>query len=134
MTQHKTHKLYVNKMHCNACVVLTESELGSHPKVQSARSNLRTRSVEICGNFGDMALEDIAKELSKVLSEHSLSAQDEKQNIKWGEFRTAIPIAVGFILFFLLLQKFGIVNLVKAGNVSYGTAFMIGIIASLFVV
>ena len=34
-------------------------------------------------------------------------------------------------LVFVLLQKFGIVNLVSAGDVTYGTAFIVGIVASL---
>ena len=43
----------------------------------------------------------------------------------------AIPIAFGFMFLFVLLQKLGIVNLVSTGNVTYGTAFIVGIIASL---
>jgi sulfite exporter TauE/SafE len=36
-----------------------------------------------------------------------------------------------FLALFITLQKLGIVNLVNAGNVSYGTAFLVGVIASL---
>jgi sulfite exporter TauE/SafE len=43
----------------------------------------------------------------------------------------AVPIAIAFVLLFVLLQKLGIVNLVNSSSVSYGTAFLIGIIASL---
>ncbi|MEK7180233.1 MAG: sulfite exporter TauE/SafE family protein [Patescibacteria group bacterium] len=127
----KTHTLHVHGMHCNACVSLTETELNLHPKVFSATSSLHTRSVDICGDFGDMTLQDIAKELSGVLSQHSLSTEKQKKEINWKEFTVAIPIALGFAFLFMLLQKLGIVNLVNTGSVTYGTAFVIGIIASL---
>ena len=131
MTQQKTHKLYVHGMHCNACVILTESELAEHPNVSSAKSSLSTHSVEICGDFGGMSLEDIAEELTGLLSKHSLSTEKQKKEINWKEFAVAIPIAFGFMFLFVLLQKLGIVNLVSAGNVTYGTALIVGIIASL---
>lgn len=118
-------------MHCNACVILTESELVEHPNVSSAKSSLSTHSVEICGDFGEMTLQDIAKELTGVLSRHTLSTEKQKREINWKEFIIATPIALGFIFLFVLLQKLGIVNLVSAGNVTYGTAFVVGIVASL---
>lgn len=131
----KTHtkkiNLHVHGMHCNACVVLTESELSGHPKVSSAKSSLNSRTVEVCGDFGDMSLDEIAKELTTLLSQHKLSTEQEKKVVSWGEFRIAIPIALAFAFLFVLLQKLGIVNLVGAGNVTLGTAFVIGIIASL---
>ncbi|MEK7493619.1 MAG: cation transporter, partial [Patescibacteria group bacterium] len=131
MEQKNTYTFNVHGMHCNACVVLTEGELKDHPKVSSATSDLQSRSVEVCGDFGDMPLEDIAKELTKILSQHSLSLEKERKEIPWKDFGIAAPIAFGFALLFVLLQKLGIVNLVSAGNVTYGTAFIVGIIASL---
>src|SRR3989344_3431369 len=118
-------------MHCPACVVLTESELILHPRVSSAKSSIKTRTVEICGDFGDMALADIAKELTGMLSQHALSTERQKEEVRWKEFGLAIPIALGFVFLFVLLQKIGIVNLVGAGRVTYGTAFVVGIVASL---
>lgn len=131
MTSPRAYAFHVHGMHCNACVVLTEGELNEHPKVSSAKSNLKNQSVEVCGDFGDMTLHDIAKELTGLLSQHSLSTEKQKKEIHWKEFTIAVPIAFGFALLFVLLQKFGIVNLVSAGTVTYGTAFVIGIIASL---
>ena len=57
--------------------------------------------------------------------------KNKQHNAKWGDFKIAVPIALGFAVLFVVLQKMGIVNLVSAGNVTYGTAFVIGIIASL---
>lgn len=132
-TQAQTYKLHIQGMHCNACILLTESELQDHPKVSSAKSSLKTHTVEICGDFGNMPLESIASELGGLLTKHgyTLSTEKKAQPVRWGEFKIALPITLGFLALFIALQKMGIVNLVNAGNVSYGTAFLIGIIASL---
>lgn len=50
---------------------------------------------------------------------------------KWKEFKIAIPVALDFAFIFVLLQKMGIVNLISVNSVSYGAAFVIGVIASL---
>src|SRR3989344_9585776 len=125
------HTFHVHGMHCNACVTLTESELSEHPQVTSAKSNLGTRTVKICGDFGDKSFDEVAKELSGLLSQYTLSAESEKKAVNWSDFKIAVPIALGFIFVFVLLQKLGIVNLVSASKVTYGTAFVVGIIASL---
>ncbi|MBI4086736.1 sulfite exporter TauE/SafE family protein [Candidatus Kaiserbacteria bacterium] len=129
----KTYTFHVVGMHCRSCVVLTESELIEHPRVSSAKSTLVTRTVEVCGDFGDAPLASIAEELTGLLAKHGYSLSTEKQaeTRNWADFKIAVPIALGFAALFVLLQKMGIVNLVNANNVSYGTAFVIGIIASL---
>lgn len=131
MSEQKTYTFQVQGMHCNACELLTESEIREHPKVASVKSSLATHSVEVSGDFGDMTPDDVAKELSTLLSQHSLSLERQKKEINWKEFTVAIPVAIGFIALFILLQKIGIVNLVSSGTVTYGTAFVVGIIASL---
>lgn len=131
--QNKKCTLYVHGMHCKACVVLTESELQDHPRVAAAVSNLEKRTVEVSGDFEGMSEAAIAEELSKVLLPHgySLSTEPEEKKTNWKEFYTAIPVALGFIFLFFLLQKAGIVNLISASKVTYGTAFVVGIVASL---
>src|SRR3989344_2893099 len=126
----KTYTFHVHGMHCNACVVLTESELTEHPGVQTAKSDLSSRTVEIAGDFGDKSIDEVANELTELLSEHKLSTEQERKSVQWKDFQIAIPVALGFAFLFVLLQKLGIVNLVSAGSVTYGTAFVIGLIAS----
>lgn len=128
-----THTFHVNGMHCTACVLLTESELKDVDFVSKATSDLATRTVEVCGDFGNRTKEDICRELSGRLEKHGYSLSTEKiQHEKnWSDFTVAIPIALGFAVLFIVLQKLGIVNLVNTSSVSYGTAFLIGIIASL---
>ena len=120
-------------MHCNACTLLIESELNDLSNVNSVESSLNDCSVEIEGNFDNKTDEQIAEELTLPLKAHGYSISVEKQekekNLK--DFKIAIPIALVFAMFFIILQKLGLVNLVNSGNVTYGTAFVIGIIASL---
>lgn len=129
----KTLTFHVHGMHCNACVLMTESELGDLPNITSVKSSLATHSVQVTGDFGDMTVEQIAADLTIPLKPHGYTVSVEKQVRikKWSEFKIAVPIAVGFAVLFVILQKIGLVNLVGSGNVTYGTAFVIGIIASL---
>lgn len=128
----KTYTFHVHGMHCKACVALTESELEDVPEVSRATSSLERLTVEVTGEFGDKTAEHIAADLSEVLKPHgyTLSVERRKYLVNWSDFKLAIPIAVGFIAVFIGLQKLGIVNLVTTSRVSYGTAFLIGLIAS----
>lgn len=128
----KTYTFHVNGMHCNACVILTESELNDIPEVSKAKSSLATHTVEVTGDFGDKEPEHIAMDLNEVLKPHgyTLSLEKQKHSAKWSDFRIALPIAGAFIALFIILQKVGIVNLITSSEVGYGTAFVIGFIAS----
>ncbi len=131
--EQETHTFHVRGMHCQACVLLTESELQEVASVSRATSSLATRTVEVCGDFGDRTPEEVARELSRVLTKHGyeLSVEKLEHRKNWSDFAVAVPVALGFALLFVLLQKLGIVNLVNASDVSYGTAFFIGVVASL---
>lgn len=132
-TQTKKYTFHVHGMHCNACVLLTESEIGDLPNVTYVKSNLNNHSIEVEGDFGDKSLEEIAEELTMSVKSSGYTVSVEKQVhiAKWEDFKIAIPVALGFAVLFVILQKVGLVNLVNSGNVTYGTAFVIGIIASL---
>lgn len=129
----QAHKFHVIGMHCKACVLLTESELSEVPGVTSARADLATRSVDVSGDFGGRSPEQVAEALSVPLAAHgySLAVAAPEEPARWGEFKLAVPLALAFAAAFVALQKLGIVNLVDATSVSYGTAFAVGIVASL---
>jgi sulfite exporter TauE/SafE/copper chaperone CopZ len=128
----KTYTFHVNGMHCNACVVLTESELIEVPEVSRVKASLKHLNVEVTGEFVDKEAEYVANDLSEILKPHgyTLTLEKQKYPVNWPDFNLAIPIAVGFIVLFIVLQKLGIVNLITTSKVSYGTAFLIGLIAS----
>lgn len=130
MTKHIFH---VHGMHCQACTLLIESELQEQAKIEQVKVNLHRHTVEVHGDFGDQTLAEIAETLSSLLLPHGYTIALEKKapQAKWSEFKIALPIALGFVALFILLQKLGIINLVNTSQVGYGTAFLIGVIASL---
>jgi sulfite exporter TauE/SafE len=121
-------------MHCNACTLLIESELANYPEVTHAKAFLSSKTVEIIGDFGTMPAAEIAEHLTTTIADngYTLSLEKEQFNTKnWSDFKIAIPVAIGFAILFVLLQKIGLLNMVGGGTVTLGTAFIIGIIASL---
>ncbi len=129
----QTFTFHISGTHCPACVVLTESALGEVIGVSKAKTSLQKQTVEVTGDFGTQTPEEIAQALTKVVAPHgyALSVEKQREPIRWQEFRVAVPTALFFVLVFLGLQKLGIVNLISSGDVTYGTAFVIGVIASL---
>lgn len=132
-TSSQTYTFHVSGMHCNACVLMTESELQDLPYVSHAKTTLKTHSVAVTGDFGDKSPEEIAAALTEVLlpKGYRLSVEKIKKEKKWNDFIIAVPAAFTFAVLFVLLQKTGLVNLISGDGVSYGTAFVIGIVASL---
>jgi sulfite exporter TauE/SafE len=120
-------------MHCNSCVLLIESELGDLAHVTKVTPRLDDCSVEVEGDFGGKTETEIAENLTLPLKSHGYTVSIEKENQvkKWSDFKYAVPIAAAFVIGFIILQKAGIINLVGAGEITYGTVFIIGIIASL---
>lgn len=128
----KTYILHVSGMHCPSCPLLIEGELSDLSYVTKAKASLKQQQVEVTGDFGEQTLAEVAEALTAVTTSHgyTLTPERQQQSAKWHEFTIAIPLALGFIAFFILLQKLGLVNLVTTSEVSYGTAFLIGMIAS----
>lgn len=129
----QTYTFHVSGMHCQSCILLTESELSEYEGVTRAQASLADHAVTITGNFGDKSPETIAQELSVVLQKHgySVSVGKQQEGVDWSAFRIALPLALLFAIAFVLLQKTGFINLVDTSTVSYGTVFLIGVVASL---
>jgi uncharacterized protein len=130
----RTYSFHINGMHCPSCVALTESELADVPGVASAKASLSRHSVEVTGDFGDKPLDGIAADFTQVLKRHgfTVSLEKQKSRVRWSDFSLAVPFAAAFVALFIALQKLGIVNWATTGShVSYGTAMLIGVVASL---
>ena len=99
----------------------------------AARPSLKTHSVTVTGDFGGKSPEIIVAEMSAMLQKHGYTLSLEKQvhAARWSEFKVALPLGLVLVALFMLLQKTGIMNLVDTTTVSYGTVFLIGVIASL---
>lgn len=132
-TQSKTYVFHVTGMHCAACPVLIKSELEDSTDVSNADASLTHNRLEITGDFGDKPQEDIARDLTEAIKKHGYTISLEKQRhaVEWSEFSIAIPAAAAFVSLFIVLQKFGVVNLGVSAHVSYSTAFVVGLIASI---
>lgn len=132
-TNQKTYTFHVHGMHCKACSMVIEQELSDLSYVDSVNVDSHKHTVTVIGDFEGIPEEELAKDFSTLLASKGYTFSVEKKEIakNWSEFNVAIPIALGIILFFIILQKIGIVNLVDASNMTYSTSFVIGIIASL---
>ena len=130
----KTHTFHISGMHCPSCVALTEGELGGVPGVTRVRASLGAHRVEVTGDFGDQPPERLAEGFTEILKPHGFTVSIERQlpRARWADFRLAVPLAAGFIALFIGLQKLGVVNWVTTSSrVGYGTAMLVGVIASL---
>jgi len=131
MNNPTTHVFHVSGMHCKACTVLIEETFRELPTVESVQVSLSGEQVTVTGAFSGSS-EEIAAELTKSIQQHGYTLSVEKQahTAGWGDFAYAVPVALGIIAAFLLLQKAGLTSLITGSSVSYGTAFIIGLIAS----
>lgn len=131
--KNKEYTFYSNEMHCKACVFLTESELKECAGVSHVKSNLKTKTVVVSGNFVETTQEELLEKFSHILKPHgyTLSLKKKLEGGGWSDFRVALPFAFLFLLFFFFLQKIGLLQFVKPGGTSYSTAFFVGIVASL---
>lgn len=127
------YNFHIYGIHCKACVLMIEGELGDLQNVESVKASLHDHTVEVVGEFGNKTPEQIAGELTASVAKNGYAISVDKQvgRAKWYQFKIAIPIAISFVILFVLLQKAGLVNLVGTGRITYGTIFAIGIIASL---
>ena len=127
-----TYTFQVDGMHCKACVLLTEGELADLPGVHSVKASLRNRTLQVTGDFADLTSDSVLAQCNAALAQHgyTLSIGNVANQVRWSEFVRALPLALLFVWTFIGLQKLGIVHLVSSSEVSYGTVFVIGLIAS----
>jgi len=123
----------IKGMHCKACEILIEDEVKGIAGVESATASLKHQCVVVNGNFDEQARRQLSQEIESKLHKHgySLSGENGFFEARGRELGLAVVLGVAFFGLFLLLQKLGIVNVVTIGSVSFLTAFVIGVIASL---
>ena len=118
-------------MHCASCTLLIEETFKKLPNISQVKASLVNNQVTVTGNFIDSP-KTVAEQLTKLVKNHgyTISLEQSKKDVQLGDFVYAFPIALMFIAGFLALQKAGLANIITTSNVSYGTAFIIGLIAS----
>lgn len=127
----QSYTFHVEGMHCAACEFMLEDKFASVDGVTKVKANLKDNSVTVSGSLPEDPSR-LAGTLTSLVSSNGYRVTTEASNSAKNhrEFVVAIPAAGAFIVAFLLLQKLGLVNLVSSGEVTYGTAFVIGLIAS----
>ncbi len=131
MAEQQSQTFYVQGMTCASCVLFIEETLPGNAGVQTVRVDLKTSTAVVSGVFlNDPVV--LAERLTKLLVGHGYRLSVERSEAKnhSREFLIALPAACTFIAAFLLLQQLGLVNLVGSGTVGFGTAALIGFIAS----
>lgn len=124
-------EFFVDGMHCAACEILIEKKLSKHEGIKLVKAELVSQKVVV--HFEDGTGANI-HELNALLSDSGYTLQTSKviaNKINYAELGKAFLISLGFVTFFILLQKVGIVNLVRANEVTLPFVFLIGIVASL---
>ena len=128
----KTYTFHVSGTHCASCKILIEDILKEEELVKNVRVNLKKETVEIETN-SDKNLEEIAQILTSKVKENGYTLSVEKkieEKANEGVIWQAIPIGLGFLILFFVLQKSGILNLGIGGTTTPVTSFIIGLIAS----
>ena len=129
MTKYTFH---VSGTHCASCKILIEDVLSEQELVKSVKVDLKKQTVDI-ETDSTVAQEEIASVLTDkikqngyVLSVEKEITQDKNSGVVW----QAIPIGLGFLILFFILQKSGILNVGFGGTTTPATSFIIGLVAS----
>lgn len=131
MSEKHAATFYVEGMHCAACEFYLEETLGSVQGIQSVHANLAQSIISLESDL-EMHNDELASKLTTLVADRGYALKTSATVAKKShrEFVIALPTAVLLIVGFVLLQKVGFVNLVTTDSVTYGTAMLIGAIAS----
>jgi len=100
--------------------------------IQDARVDLKKETLEIKTN-GDQTPDELANILTSKIQSNGYVVSVEKTNRKKQNSDViwrALPIGLGLLALFFLLQKSGILNIGIGGQITPVTSFIIGLIAS----
>lgn len=128
----KTHTFHVSGTHCASCKILIEDVLGEQDFIKKSKVDLGKETVEIETDSNEDASR-IANILTNKIQSHGYTLTTEKiTTLKEndGVIWKALPIGLGFLVLFFLLQKSGILNFGIGGGTTPATSFIIGLIAS----
>ena len=130
--QTKKYTLHVSGTHCASCKILIEDILGEQDFIKNAVVDLKqeivtieTNSEQTIGSLVEM-LNIKIKGNGYTLSAVKNISIKKNDDVIW----KALPIGVGFLIVFFVLQKSGVLNLGIGGTATPASSFIIGLIAS----
>lgn len=128
----KTYTFHVSGTHCPSCKIFIEDTLNEQIGIDRVTVDLKRETVSV-----DTTLGESHHKLAEILTEkikHNGYALSVEKSVKEKQSNDviwkAIPIGLGFLILFFLLQKSGILNLGIGGKTTPITSFIIGLIAS----
>lgn len=127
----QTYTFHVSGTHCPSCKIFIEEVLGEQALIKRVHVDLKRETIEIdAENQNPEALAEILTGLVQsngyVVSVARSTKTQEDGSVMW----KALPIGLGLLVLFFLLQKSGILNLGLGGQTTPVTSFIIGLIAS----
>lgn len=128
----KTHTFHVSGTHCASCKILIEDILNEQDFIKKSKVDLKRETIEI-ETDSNAEPNEIASILTNKIQSHGYALSTEKITIPKesdGVIWKAIPIGLGFLILFFLLQKSGILNFGLGSKITPTTSFIIGLIAS----
>lgn len=131
----KTYAFHVTGTHCASCKILIEDVLGEQSFVKNVRVDLKNETVEI-DTDSDQNAEELARMLTAKIKPNGYALSVEKSSKENKETKIddviwkALPIGLGLLVLFFMLQKSGLLNLGIGGATTPLASFIIGLIAS----
>ena len=128
----KKYTLFVQGTHCSSCKILIEDILMEHEEISGVKVDLHKQMVEIEANNIESP-NDLVGLLNPFLSVHkyTLSIENKNNERDFKSLSVALPIGMGVLFLFFMLQKSGIINFGFEGDLTPWTALFIGVIASI---
>lgn len=126
------HTFHVSGIHCTSCKIFIEDTLNEQSFIKNTQVNLKLETVYI-ETDSNQAPEKLAEVLTSkiqsngyILSVEKTAKEKQNDDVIW----KALPIGLGVLALFFLLQKSGMLNLGIGGQTTPATSFIIGLIAS----
>lgn len=126
-----TYIFHVSGTHCASCKIFIEDVLKQQHFIQDVHVDLKKETLEIKTN-SNQTPEKLVNILTSKIQSNGYIVSTEKVNKKknYDVIWRALPIGIGFLVLFFLLQKSGILNIGIGGKITPVTSFIIGLIAS----
>lgn len=131
----KSYTFHVSGTHCASCKIFIEDTLKEQGFIKKVQLDLKSATLQVeteqeyeTQALAQMLTNKIKKNGYAVLTEKSSSEKkdQDKNDVIW----QALPLGLGFLFLFFLLQKSGILNIGIGGQVTPVTSFIVGLVAS----
>lgn len=126
-----SHTLYVSGMHCASCAALIEKKLSPAPGISAVKVFLHQRRVEVQCNPADETPATLMKRLQPLLAGDGFHLHETPAGqARWPDLAIAAALAAFFLGLVAAARHTGLIDFVDTTHMSYLTAFLVGLVAS----